>query len=485
MASGKLKCAVVVPEWRVEQIFLSSFARSMGSYQEPSGPLYVAACLKRAGHPVLFLDGALRSNTEIIASVTRDRPRFVGLYACAPLWPSAMELVAGIRLGLPDAIIGVGGPWPMAVPRQCLEQSPGLDMAFTCEGEEVAVEVSAALESGGDLSGIPGIVYRTAHGDIVDTGYRRPIEDLDSLPFPARELLGDDIKRCSLPPGGYKARPVAHLIGSRGCTNRCIYCFHPEREQKIRYRSAGDVVQEMEQCVHRYGFREIRFLDDNFTGDRQRVLDICDMLQERKLRVPWYVSSRVDTVDLELLIRMRRAGCWAVLYGIETGVQRSLDAIGKGVTLHQIRDAVAATHRAGIKMFLPFMFGLPGETFEDGLKTIDFALELDPHYANFNTITPFPGTPLWEQGDQLGTINRDPRRLTFQGVAFVPHTMTEEEIIELRKIAFRRFYSRPRFILRWLWQIRSREDILAVLKGAASFVTMWLSPGAFDKTSHG
>jgi len=353
-------------------------------------------------------------------------------------------------------------------------------MAFLGEGEYASCEVVDALEKGGDLAGVAGLVYRDSQSGEVVTNQPRPlIEDLDGLPFPARRLLGDNIKLCSLPPGGYRKKPVAHLIGSRGCTNRCIYCFHLERERRIRYRSPENMIEEMDECVHRYGFREIRFLDDNFTGDRQRVLRFCELLRRRGNKIPWYVSSRIDTVDREMLVEMRKAGCWALLYGIESGVQKNLDTLGKNVTLDQVRRAVAHTRAAGIKMFTPFMFGIPGETFEEGLETIRFAMELDPHYANFNTITPFPGTELWDNVDKYGTMSTDRDRLTFQGSAFLPHSMSAEEIEKLRQIAFRRFYSRPGFMVRWLLQVRTLDDVVTVAKGGASFMVMWLRSRAF------
>lgn len=474
-----MRCSILVPPWSVDEIFLSAFARSMGSYQEPSGPLYVAAALRRAGHPVAFADGALRSHEEIVYRTAGWRPGFVGLYACAPLWPSTKRLARALRRAVPGATLAVGGPWAAAVPRQCLAECPELDVVFTCEGEEASVDLLRVIEGGGDLAAVPGIVFRDGTGGLVDTGYRPPIEDLDRLPFPARDLLGDDIRLCSLPPGGYRARPVAHLIGSRGCTNRCVYCYHLEREAVIRFRSAEDVVAEVEECVHRWGFREIRFLDDNFTADRERVFRICDLLERRGIEVPWYVSSRVDTVDGEMLRRMKRAGCWAMLYGIESGVQEHLDTLGKGVTLDQVREVVEETRRAGIEMFLPFMFGIPGETFEDGLRTIEFALELDPYYANFNSLAPFPGTWLWDNAEQHGTLCADPARLTFQGCAFVPHSMTEEEIARLRQLAFRRFYTRPRFMARWLRGMSNRHVVEAVARGSASFLSLWLREDAF------
>jgi anaerobic magnesium-protoporphyrin IX monomethyl ester cyclase len=474
-----MRCAILVPEWRTEDVFLAAFARSMGSYQEPSGALYIAASLLSAGHSVQYDDGALRSNDHMVQRMARFAPGFVGLSVVAPLWPSAKRLLQALRRVLPHATLAVGGPWPMATAARCLEECPALDVVFTCEGELASVDAVVALEAGRDLSGIPGLVWRSAAGEIVDNGYRPPIQDLDALPFPARQLMGRDIRRCTLPPGGYRAAPVTHVIGSRGCTNRCIFCFHYEREAVIRLRSAENIVDEVEECVRRFGFREVRFLDDNFTTDRERVFRFCDLLEARGLRIPWYVSSRIDTVDPEMLRRMKAAGCWAMLYGIESGVQKNLDTIGKQVTVEQVRQVVADTRAAGIEMFLPFMFGIPGETFDEALRTIDFAVELDPYYANFNAITPFPGTWLWEHGSRLGELCLTPERLTFQGGAFVPNSMTREELELLRQRAFRRFYSRPGFMLRWLRGASNRHVVSAILRGVPSFAALWLDQGAF------
>jgi anaerobic magnesium-protoporphyrin IX monomethyl ester cyclase len=475
-----MRCALVVPQWRADEIFLSAFTRSMRSYQEPSGPLYIGATLLEAGHEVVLLDGALLTDEEILAGIADFEADFVGIYVCAPLWKGAKRLVRGIRERAPATFVGVGGPWPSAVPQRCFDESPELDAAFLGEGEYLAVETVEALEKRAPLRGIQGLWYRDREtGEIVENEERPPIPDLDALPFPARHLMGDNIELCTLPPGGYRRKPVAHLIGSRGCTNRCIYCFHLERKAGIRYRSPANMVAEMEECVQRYGFREVRFLDDNFTGDRERVLEFCDLLIRKGNKTPWYVSSRIDTVDLEMLKAMKKAGCWALLYGIESGVQKNLDMLRKNVTLDQVRQVVADTKKAGIKMFTPYMFGIPGETFEEGLETIRFAIELDTHYANFNCLTPFPGTWLWDHGHEWGTMNGDTDRLTFQGSAFVPHTMTAEQIEELRKIAFRKFYSRPRFMLRWLAGVRSWEDFSTIMKGGMSFLVMWMRRNAF------
>jgi radical SAM superfamily enzyme YgiQ (UPF0313 family) len=154
-------------------------------------------------------------------------------------------------------------------------------------------------------------------------------------------------------------------------------------------------------------------------------------------------------------------------------VQKNLNTLRKGITLDQTRTAVAAAKKAGLKVYTPFILGIPGETYEEALQTIDFAIELDPHYANFHTMAPFPGTELYDNIDKYGTMSSNTDDYTFEGGAFVPHSMTREQIEELRTIAFRRFYSRPRFIIRRLLEVRSIYDFRTVTKGAASFFWLW------------
>ena len=225
----------------------------------------------------------------------------------------------------------------------------------------------------------------------------------------------------------------------------------------LRLRSVGNVLAEIEHCLA-LGYREIKFLDDTLAADYDRALQIALEIKRRRLDFTWFASACVNQVDERLLRAFKEAGCWAVLLGAESGVQRNLNTLRKGATLDQIRAAVRAAKAAGLRVSMPFLFGIPGETYEDGLKTIEFALELDPDLANFHAITPFPGTDLYEQHAKYGTISRDLRDYTYQGAAFVPYTMTREQLHALRQLAFRRFYSRPAFLARALLRLRSIND---------------------------
>lgn len=479
-----MRCALVVPSWVPEEIFSSKTAGSQINYWQPLGTLYVAASLLKAGHEVRFLNGAFMKQGEILEELKGYGPEFVGLYSTAFGWDKARKAAEDIKGLLNRVFIAVGGPYPIAAKGQCLRDEPHIDAVITGEGEFAAVEMLERLQGGRGLEGVEGVAHR-ANGSVVENPPRPLITDLDSLPFPARELLGD-ATRYIPPPATYRRRPVAVMITSRGCNRRCIYCFQIDRHRKtgIRYRSVENVMAEVEHVLGQ-GYREIKFIDDTLAADYGRAMRIAREIKRRRLDFTWFASACVNQVDGPLLRAFKEAGCWAVLFGAESGVQKNLNAIRKGITLEQTKKAVRAAQDAGLKVFTPFLFGIPGETFEEGLKTIEFALELNPDVANFHAITPFPGTELYDNIDLYGSMSSDLSDYTYQGAAFVPHTMSREQVWQLRQIAFRRFYSRPRFLLRQALSIRTLNDLRVAFKGMRSLFWLWAKPGLLRRPARG
>jgi radical SAM superfamily enzyme YgiQ (UPF0313 family) len=208
---------------------------------------------------------------------------------------------------------------------------------------------------------------------------------------------------------------------------------------------------------------------------------IAQEIIKRKLDFTWFASACVSQVDEDLFRAFKKAGCWAVLLGAESGVQKDLNTIRKGITPAQIKKAVAAGKKAGLTVYTPFLFGIPGQTFADGLTSIEFACELDPDIANFHALTPFPGTELYDNIEKYGTMSADLTDYTYQGAAFVPYSMTREEIAELRQIAFRRFYGRPSYMLRRLFKLRSLNDVKASVKGIKSLFWIMLQQNLFRR----
>lgn len=475
-----VKCALVIPSWRPEEIFPAKTAGSQINYWQPLGTLYVAACLKQVGHEVRFLNGAFLSHDEIMRELKAFEPGFVGLYSTAFGWPKAKKTAADVRSLLGGAFVCAGGPHPTAVQEQCLLEpgTEGLDAVVVGEGELTVPEIVARLKQGRALDGLRGVVYRQA-GEVLKNPPRPLIIDLDSLPFPARELLGDK-ERYIPPPATYRRKPVAVVMTSRGCNRRCIYCFQMDKTRRsgIRYRSVENVLAEVELCL-KQGYREIKFIDDTLAADYGRAMDLARAILARRLRFTWFASACVNQVDKPLLRAFKDAGCWAILFGAESGVQKNLNAIRKGIKVEETRQAVRAAKEAGLKVITPFIFGIPGETYTEALQTIEFALQLDPYLANFHALVPFPGTELYDNVDKYGVLSDDLTDYTYQGAAFVPFTLSREEIVRLRSLAFRRFYSRPKYILRRFLEMRNFNDLRAAIRGARSLFWLWVKPDLF------
>ena len=478
-----MKCALIIPGWERAEIFPRETAGSQINYWQPLGILYIAAVLKRTGHEVRFFNGAFLAQTEILRRVVEFAPRFAGIYSTTFGWVKAMRTAAALKRLDPGIFTCAGGPYPIALQERCLHHCAEFDAVVTGEGERTVPELLARLEAGRGLEDVLGVAFR--HGNEIVKNPPRPlIEDLDTLPFPARELLHDQWSYRP-PPGTYRRKPVTVLMTARGCDRNCLFCFQIDRKRHagvrgLRLRSVESVLAEIEHCLA-LGYREIKFLDDTLAADHDRALQIALEIKRRRLDFTWFASACVNQVDERLLRAFKEAGCWAILLGAESGVQRNLNTLRKGATLDQIRAAVRAAKAAGLRVSMPFLFGIPGETYEDGLKTIEFALELDPDLANFHAITPFPGTDLYEQHAKYGTISRDLRDYTYQGAAFVPYTMTREQLHALRQLAFRRFYSRPAFLARALLRLRSINDLRAAAAGVRSLFWLWVRRGLFRR----
>lgn len=481
-----MKCVLIIPSWYPDELFPAKTAGAQINYWQPLGTLYVAACLQQAGHEVRFLNGAFLHHSEILRQIKLYRPGFIGIYSTTFGWNKALKTANDIKAIDPTCFICVGGPFPIAVQRQCLtDGGERIDAVVTGEGEITVPEMVNRLAVGELLHGVEGVIFRNGN-KIVENPIRALIEDLDALPFPARDLLGD-ASRYVPPPATYRRAPVAVMMTSRGCNRRCIFCSQIDKDRKagtrgIRFRSIDNVLQEIALCLEQ-GYKEIKFIDDTLAADYDRLMCLTQEIKARGLDFTWFASACVNQVDKPLLRAMKEAGCWAILLGAESGVQKNLNTLRKGITLDQTRMAVRAAKEAGLMVSTPFLFGIPGETFEEGLKTIDFAIELNPDLANFHALTAFPGTHLYEHLEQYGHVSGMLNDYTYQGASFVPYTMSREQIHELRQIAFRRFYSRPSFLVRRLLQIRTWKDCQVALSGIKSLFWMWSKKKLFSSRS--
>jgi radical SAM superfamily enzyme YgiQ (UPF0313 family) len=432
--------------------------------------LYLATPIARRGHEVRYLEGFGRSVRDIVREVEAWSPGLVALTSLTFRWERVLELISALkRLPSPPRVV-VGGLHVSALGESAIEESPTLDGVFLGEGEEHFPSLVDALDEGIAPEGIPGVVFRWK-GGLIRNPPARDVPDLDALPFPDRTLI--DVNAYVPSPLHHRALPNTSLFGARGCPYRCTFCH---TDPKIRVRSAESVVDEMEHCARRFGVRDFSIWDDVFSIRRQRVFEICDEIRRRRLDVYWSVNARVEHVDEEMLRAMKGAGCWSVLYGIESANPASLAALGKKTAPEDVERAVRAARRAGVLTLGTFILGIPGEGVEGGLRTIEHACKIGLDYAFFGFLTPFPGTSLKREIDEGKWKGAwvDADRFDIKNVTWVPDGITEGELEGLARTAIRRFYFRPSYLLGCLARLRSLHDVVTYVNAFFHFASVWL-----------
>jgi len=476
-----MKVAMVFPPWTPKEVYTGNLGMFVGGRWTPVGILCATAAIREAGHTVKFFDGGFLTHDQLVHEIRKWGPDMVGAYLTTFLWKYMVPLARDLKREMPGVPIVVGGPLASGWKHHCLEDCADIDVVVIGEGEVTGAELAGALEAKRDLATVDGLAYRNG-GGIKVTAPRAPIPDLDVLPFPARDLI--DIPRYTPPLGTYQRLPAIYLYTSRGCNGKCIFCWQLNAEGAYRARSAAKVLEEIDHVYNNYRIKEIRFFDDNLVYDQPRIHAILDGLIERDYDLTFYGSARVDNVDLDILRKMKKAKFWGVLFGVESGVQKNLDALNKGTTVEQNTQAVKWAHEAGLKTVTPVIFGIPGETYEEGLQTIKWCIDNDTDVVNFHALSPFPGADLYENVEKYGTIpTTDFQDFSFEGCAFVPYTMTREQVQELRVQAFRRFYRRPGYMWKRIKGIRSWTDVKVLVAGGLAFALTQLFRKEF--TPHG
>jgi len=433
------------------------------------GLAYLGAVSEQQGHTVRIYDGDVEDIS--LEKVLRDfKPDLVGITANTIQIKSAWRDAALVKAvaGIP---VVLGGPHPTVLPAESAQRAE-VDIVVRGEGEATWEELCQWRTANGEwraaisgLQSVPGISYQTPDGQVRHNPDRPVIQDPDSLPLPAYHLFKMDRYTNLQPTVDHIEGPSYPILTSRGCPYRCTYCSQigPRR---WRMRSPQNVVAEWRWLVRDLGAAEIGILDDVFNINRQRVLDICDLLIKEELtHVPWIMINgiRANLADTELLGRMKQAGCIRSAFGVESGNQEILDSvIGKQLTLEQVRAAFKAAKEVGMETIGFFMIGLPGETEENMDETIRFAIELDPVVANFSMAVPFPGT-------EMSRIVKEKGRLLvkdyddfafFEGRAsFEMDGMTAELVERKWKEAYRRFYLRPSRVMRTLLKKETWLDL--------------------------
>lgn len=369
----------------------------------PLGISLLAACLINSGHNVDILDQTVEPDKELDWSSYH----VIGLTLLCATFHNGITLAQHIRDCNPTVSIIAGGPFPDSCAKEVLE-SGLVDLVLHGEGEKTIVRVVNALQNGEPLLDITGLSF-LREGEVINTGTADVINDLDSLPLPAYDLLPLQ-KYC----WGFDGPKVASLMSSRGCPYSCIFCTRGPAESKLmRYLSPERVVEWATMLVRTLGYQKIHFVDSIFTMDQQRAERICDLIIEQNLVFAWTCSSRIDCVTPHLLEKMKAAGCEGINAGIESGNDDILFRIKKGFTKDEVRTAARLFQTVnGPALNTSFIIGHPWDTRETIKETCEFARELKKKYGVasvlFLIMTPFPGTPLWDHAENWGMhISKD------------------------------------------------------------------------------
>jgi radical SAM superfamily enzyme YgiQ (UPF0313 family) len=358
----------------------------------PMGLLYLAGVLESNGKEVQILDLLVSkySKEKIKNKLEEYQPDIVGVTCVTMNYPIASDILKYCKSVNKDIITIIGGPHVTFAALETLTEAPWIDIVVRGEGELTLMDIV----NGKKLADIDGIAYRDKNDGIKLTRARHLIENLDELPLPARHLF--QLSR-------YHALDVhASLITGRGCPFSCIFCVGSKMGgRRVRYRNPKLVVDEVEQALTVYGFTKVNFEDDLLTLNHKHLYAICDEIIARGLKFKWSAFSRVDTVNPEMLRKMKESGCTHLLYGIESGNQHILDTAKKKITLDKIRDAVKMAKEADIQILASFIVGLPGETKETLQQSLQFAQGLGVPYG-FHVLSPFPGTEVREKANEYG-----------------------------------------------------------------------------------
>lgn len=426
----------------------------------PYSLLSIAAILRNEDHEIELIDanGAAISYPDLQLQIANFLPDLL-IFRFTPTTHSWDLKTAEIAKQISERIVTLGLCFTLhTLIHEVLQRSPSLDIYVPLNWETRVKQIVAAIQENRDLSEIPGIGIRNGNNILVTTEDNSlETTDFSSLPLPAYDLIKDfRYYRPNTPiSGNYMI-----IYTSKGCPFSCVYCTVAKTPFKLK--PAEFVIKELDTLYSIYNVRLVSFFDETFTLDRNRTIKICNTIKKSFPDLRWYCNTRVNLVDPELLAVMQASGCRGIAYGVESGDQTILDAVKKGIRVEDAKRAIQWTKDAGIKVYTSFILGLPGETHRTIEKTLLFIHETLPHGAQFNIAVPYPGTELYNMAVKERLISEQPDwRILYQHkVILKSDNLSEKEMDDARKNAYRTLYFNPRWIFQnVLWIIRHPEDL--------------------------
>lgn len=412
---------------------------------------YLAAVLEANGYDVDVLDASALELTydEIGEEVLKRNPDIISISALTPTIGVALDSADKIKQVKPDTVVVLGGYHPTFEYKSVLEE-PSVDVVVRGEGEYTLLELVQTIENGGDLADVQGLAFHDENDNsLVLTSDRPIIQDLDELPFPAFHLF---------PMEKYRilniTTNVATIITTRGCPMQCSFCSSAALHgNRLRRRSYENVVDEIELRLKEENIDTIAFMDDTFTLNKKFVRDFCSEVKRRNLEFWWGCTSRVDTLDEELLQTMKDAGCITIFIGVESADQQMLEKMNKNITVSKTVLAFKLARKVGIRTIASCVIGMPEDTRKTIQQTIEFVHELNPNYALYSLATPYPGTRFYNETFKKNLIQiKDWSKFTLSDPVLETIDCTITELRSIQKKAFIKFYLRPNYLIRQVSQ---------------------------------
>lgn len=443
-----------------------------GTKFPPLNLVYVATVLKEHACRVELLDAGI--NRKVFDDLKKriKQYRVVIMTTSMMTFNEDAAILADLKKKNNNLITIIFGSHPTFMPKYCLSKD-SIDIIVRREPEFIIKELIEKIEKGGEgWKNVKGIGYCQEEKIVLNDFYPF-MDNLDDLPFPDRTMLPAEVDYFN---PVVKRIPYTTMITSRGCSGKCMFCTVPSfYGNKIRCRSVENVMEEL-RIIQRQGYKEVFFRDETFTFYKKRNKRICEKMIEENMNLTWVCNARVGTVDKEIMMLMKKAGCHMIKLGVESGVQTILDTIEKGIDLEMTRKTFKWAHEVGIDIHAHLMLGSPGETKETVRQTIDFVKKVEPATVTFGICTPYPGTKLFRQVAENYPEIEDGSSCDLNKIhtkAFFNETftsLTKKELeISVHK-AYRSFYLRPSYLLGWLRRISSLNELKRVILAGVKIV---------------
>ena len=415
----------------------------------PADLMYLAAVAEKQGFEAKIADYSQSGDYE--EDLREFKPDYLVVNIATPTLEHDLDAVKKAKEICPNITTVAKGAAFLTLGEKIVSEHNELDFGILGEAEDTLKDILDNKPK----NNILGIYYKE-NDEVKFTGKRPFIEDLDSLPFPARHLVNNNIYRR---PDNNKVQATIKV--SRGCPFHCFFCLAtPVSGAKVRRRSPENIVAEIRECVEKYNIKNFLFWSDIFNIDKDWTMKLCQAIIDSGLKITWSANTRADTADYEMAKIMYKSGCRLVSIGVESGSQYMLEKMEKKITLNDVRRTVKVFKKAKIRIYNYFVIGLPWETEETVEETIKFAIELNSDFISFYTATPLPGSRFYDYALEHNLFDKE---TSFENAYYYPavntHNLTRERVFELHKAAVKRFYLRPLYILKMLFRIRSFEEV--------------------------